>query len=100
MTFYTSADSADEGWNIRWNSSYRAVVWNCEISAEGYLVSFTYDEGSISNLSETTPLTAPVRDGYNFEGFATVSGGDVAYGLADIGKVPAGTTLYAVWAEA
>ena len=100
MTFYTSADSAAEGWNIRWNSSYRAVVWNCEISAEGYLVSFTYDEGSISNLSETTPLTAPVRDGYNFEGFATVSGGDVAYGLADIGKVPAGTTLYAVWAEA
>lgn len=96
-TFYAQGAEPAEGWNSRWNSSYRVVVWNSVISEEGYLVSFVYDSESIDNLSASTVLTAPVRNGYTFEGFATVPGGAAVYSPDNLGSVTDGTTLYAVW---
>ena len=92
----TDRAAAGEGWNARWNSSYRPVVWGCTFS-DGALVSFVLTQTSISNTNLSTQLTAPVREGYTFAGWSTQAGGAAEYSLNGLSSVPFGTTLYAVW---
>ena len=96
LTVYTDRAAAGEGWNARWNSSYRPVVWGCTFS-DGALVSFVLTQTSISNTNLSTRLTAPVREGYTFAGWSTQAGGAAEYSLNGLSSVPFGTTLYAVW---
>ena len=98
MTIYTDAAGALPGWNTHWNSSYCTIVWGSDISG-GYLVKFVVDEGTVSYYSSESGLSAPEREGYRFDGFATESGGDAEYKANEIATVPAGTTLYAVWTK-
>ena len=97
LTVYTDADAAPAGWNARWNSSYRPVVYGCTFSEEGYLLSFRYAAGAVANTTLTTKLTAPVREGYTFGGWAEREGGEALYALDAFASAAEGSTLYAVW---
>ena len=46
----------------------------------------------------TLSTTKPTRSGYSFQGWATSSGGSVAYAAGGSYTANSGTTLYAVWA--
>ncbi len=97
-TIYTDAEKSI-GWNARWNSSQRPVVWGCTLSEDGsYVESVTMNENSISYANAKGGITAPERMGYEFVGWATSSGATTAeYTAAALSKVPYGTTVYAVW---
>lgn len=101
LTIYVEEESLPAGWQARFNSSYRPVVWGCEL-AEGnaYVVSVTVRE-EVTNASEGKPVSAPVRTGYAFAGWTTQEGGaEAEYTAAEITQAPAGTRLYAIWTPA
>jgi len=100
-TFYLEADSVPEGWNVRWNSLYRPVVFGCNLSEDkSYVVSIDVSKDSIKNVNARNPLSMPVRLGYSFDGFTTVEGSDVCeYTLEQLTEVPEGTTVYLIWNE-
>lgn len=63
-----------------------------------YVVSVTIGQSSFSNCNESNTIHAPVRLGYIFLGWTTEYGSDkVQYSAEEIGNVPMGTVLYAVW---
>ncbi len=101
-TIYCEAETLPGYWNERWNTSFRPVVWGCTLSEDNqYVVSFTKTAESIVNADGLNGVTAPVRDGYTFVGWATTPDGtDVAYAAADIAQAPDGTVLYAIWTPA
>jgi uncharacterized repeat protein (TIGR02543 family) len=100
MAVYTSAESIPEGWHARWNSSYRPVIWGCEISEEGYVVSVTIAEDTVYNKNTDNVIVSPKRAGYTFAGWsATVDGVEVVYTANEIAKAPVGVTLTAIWTE-
>lgn len=99
MTFYSERASSSENWNLRWNSSYRPVVWNCSLSEDKtYVVSVSIGENSVSNATAKDGVAAPVRAGYAFVGWATEpDSATVAYTADEIAQAPAGSVLYSVW---
>ena len=97
LTVYTDAAEAQEGWNARWNSSYRPVVYGCSFSQDGCLLSFRMPQNGIENTNVSVGISAPVRAGFVFAGWAESADGEVKYALNDLSSVAAGTTLYAVW---
>lgn len=98
---YTEATKPSENWHGRWNASYRPVVWGVTLSEDkSYVVSLVKTADSVTNENEYSAVSAPVRSGYDFKGWATEEGSDKpVYGAIDLTKAPEGTTLYAVWAE-
>lgn len=100
MTVYTDAVKGEPiGWSGSWNSSYRPVLWECTLSEDkSYVVSVTI--GDLSNPMAHGGISAPVRVGYAFKGWATVSGGEAEYEAFELRYMEPGTTLYAVWVEA
>lgn len=99
LTIYTDAESDPEGWQYRWNSSNRPVVYGCEISEEGYVQSVTLTETTLSNQKAANGFSAPERAGYEFVGWATERGGSAVYSMEQIVEIPLGTTVYPVWEE-
>ncbi len=107
LTFYIagSEEAANsKQWSSRWNSAFRPVVWEAAVNAEeGYLVSFTtaVTPGYFNpaNPFARFGLSAPVREGYDFAGWATSPGGEAVYGVDEWRKAEIGTTFYAVWTE-
>ena len=97
---YIEEDEIPETWNVRWNSSYVPTVVGCTLSEDGtYVVSFVKTSDNPDNLPIDEQLYNPARSGYEFLGFATTNGGsDVVYTMSTLKAVPAGTTLYTVWA--
>lgn len=71
-----------------------------------YSVSYNANGGSGAPVSQTKwhdetltlSTTKPTRSGYSFQGWATSSGGSVAYASGAAYKSNAAVTLYAVWA--
>lgn len=101
LTVYTTAEELPDGWNARWNSSYRPVVWGVTLSEEGYVISFTKTQSGVSNLFERNTVSEPVRDGYTFAGWASTPNAAAGEFAADeIGNIRDGATVYAVWLEA
>ena len=98
LTLYAVPETAPAGWDARWNSSYRPVLYGCQ-AEDGVLSGFTKRETATANFNETTSVTAPVRIGYGFAGFATEAGGTAVYAAADFGKIPEGTALFPVWTD-
>jgi uncharacterized repeat protein (TIGR02543 family) len=97
-TIYSENESKPESWNERWNSSFRPVIWGCELSGDGsYVVSFVKTADSIENFDAINGISAPMREGYTFAGWATVEDGTPVYTAAEVMNAPDGTTLYAVW---
>lgn len=78
-----------------WNSSFRPMIYGCTLSGDGkYIVSV--DTSRISYSTALGGLSDPVRDGYDFVGWATEQGGEVRYQtneLADIDE----QVVYAVY---
>lgn len=100
-TIYSDAESISGAWVQYWNSSYCPVILGCRFSEDGsYVVSVTVTEDSLLYVNESNTVSAPVREGYTFAGWAMSEGGSVGYTAEEIGSVPAGTTLYAVWQQA
>lgn len=100
LTIYTDAKNVDEaGWNNRWNSSYRPVVWGCTLSEDGtYVASVTIEANSLENVMANGGFTAPQRAGYVFIGWATsATATEHAYTASEIVNVPVGTTVYSLW---
>lgn len=100
LTIYCEAETAPEGWGERYNPLYRPTVWGCTISDEGYVVSFTKSESSLSYFNLSNTATNPVRSGYNFVGWSTSPNGEAEYVTQWLSNVSNGTVLYAVWEEA
>ena len=97
-TAYCEGAAPGSGWHERWNSSFRPVIWGCELSADGsYVVSFEKTATSIENFDAINGISAPMREGYTFAGWATVEDGTPVYTAAEVMDAPDGTTLYAVW---
>ena len=98
-TVLCEAENAGELWHGRWNSSYLPAVFGAVLSADKtYLVSLTVGDG-LENISSEKRITALVREGYTFLGFATsADSAEVAYTIQNITEAPSGTTLYTVWA--
>ena len=101
LTVYTTL-SPDAAWSTRWNTSYRPVVWGVSLSEDKtYVVSLTAKQGGITNINDKTAISAPVRAGYTFAGWATVAGGtEAAYSAQNVYNAPVGTMLYAIWKPA
>lgn len=99
-TIYTDAAYDASNREQYWNSSYKPVLFGCVFSEEGYLVSFTVTGTSLLYVNESNTVSAPVRSGYTFAGWAVTEGGAAQYAVDELGEVPVGTTLYAVWQQA
>lgn len=98
LVVYAESAEAPEGWNTRWNSAYRSVLWGCTLSAnKDYVVSFTKTETSLENSAVVKETIVPRRNGYTFDGWAQTEGGKAMDGnLADL---PDGTVVYTRWKE-
>ena len=97
-TIYCESASAPITWSKAWNSSFRPVIWGCEISEDhSYVISFTKNEDSIQNADATNGISAPEREGYVFKGWATTADGDAIYSASEVVNAPNGTVLYAKW---
>ena len=100
-TIYSEAGGTYYGWNDKWNSSYRPIVWNCVLSDDkSYVESLTVTENGISNFDATLGISEPVRKGYVFIGWSqSADGSSIDYKASQLTNVPVGTTLYSVWRE-
>lgn len=99
LTVYTDANAEGNSWIRFWNSSYRPVVYSCTLSEDkSYVVSML--TGNTENLSAVGGVSDPYRFGYEFKGWATSADATtVEYTTAQATQLPAGTRLYAVWAQ-
>lgn len=97
LTIYAQDAAAQTGWDARFNSAYRPVVWGCTIT-DGYVYSVTKNTNTVKNLNSTNKLSAPHRAGYEFVGWSTEKDATVAqYTAEQLESVDNGTTLYSVW---
>ena len=103
-TIFSDAPAEPSDWNVRWNSSFRPVVWGCVLSEDKtYVVSVEINDGTLTNTytfydeKVNNVFSGPRRSGYTFAGWATEQGGAVTYKAEDIADAEKGTTLYSVW---
>ena len=105
----TVSFSVSFAFNLTWSGKYKGTS-----SASGsisvakktsYTVAYNANGGSGAPASQTKwfgtaiklSTTKPSRTGYSFQGWATSSGGSVAYASGASYTANAGVTLYAVW---
>ena len=99
-TMYTEFTAEELSWSIRWNSSYRPVVFGATLSEDKtYVASLTITESTFANLRAEGGITAPTRANYIFKGWALTENGEVVYAADKISELAVGTTVYAVWEE-
>ena len=93
--FYVEHSSKPSNWDNNWNSSNYPVVWGTNYSSDkSYVVSINKTSGSLQNISSSTSVPDPERDGYTFGGwYTTPDCTGTSYELYD---APNGT-LYADW---
>ena len=99
LTVYAETASIPERWSVRWNSSYRPVVWGCTLSEDKtYVVSFTKTTESLSNYNAKIRITAPYRENYTFGGWSkTATGTQADYTVDNVSEAPNDIVLYAIW---
>ena len=98
ITFYVESKAVPDGWNIRWNSSYRPVFLGVTLSEDRtYVVSFVKSKGSILNPLALNGISDPYRKEMKFAGWATKKGGNAVYTSETVVDAPDGTTLYAIY---
>lgn len=100
-TFYVEDGTDTEGWNLRWNSSNRPVVYGAILSENRtYVSGIKVAEKAIDNpinLSNSmiTPITPPDREGYSFSRWQRADG--TFLNTYEIPDESAGSVLTAVW---
>ena len=99
LTLYVAAEADPAGYDARWNSSYRPVVYSTEVDDAGNVRSFVTAEGGVTNLNGATAFSAPEREGCAFVGFSAEPYGAPEYTVATLAEVPAGTRLYVVYTQ-
>jgi hypothetical protein len=99
LTIYTDSETIGAGWNPRYNTSFRPVIYGCTLSDDRtYVVSVKIEENSIENPYAYGGISAPQREGFTFKGWALSDDTlETAYSAQEIINAPAGTVLYAVW---
>lgn len=96
LTFYCEDAMEQNGWDVKWNSAYRPVVWGVTLSQDkSHVVSL--EKGNISNATAVNGISAPARAGYTFGGWATEEGGSAAFEAAKLNEAEKKTVLYAIW---
>lgn len=105
----TIAFSCSIGFNASWSGTYKGTVSaNGSISVPAktsYKITYNANGGSgapgqqtkWAGTNITLSSTKPTRTGYSFQGWATSSGGSVAYAAGATYSANASVTLYAVW---
>ena len=97
---------SDTGYGTTWNSNYsKSFSGSISCPARTYSVTYNANGGSGAPAAQTKTYnvtlalssTAPTRTGYTFLGWATSSGGSVAYGAGASYSGNADLALYAVW---
>ena len=99
LTLYIESTTLPEGFDARWNSSYRPAVYGVKHDGDR-VVSFTYSKDRAENLDGTYRLSDPSADGYVFAGWATEPDGDAVYTSATVTDADDGTALYAIYTPA
>jgi len=95
LAIYTNASAIPRGWNLRWNSSRRPVVFNARLSDNGdYIDSVT--KGEILYSNALGGIGAPHRMGYHFIGWGA-NRTLAIFSADDIRNAEAGAVLFAVW---
>ena len=98
LTLFLTAGEVPEGFDERWNSSYRPVVLG--VTAEnGTVLSLVWDSEKVKNLNDSNRLSDPVRAGCRFAGWSTTDGGAAEYTAETLSAVPNGTILYALYSS-
>ena len=99
VTIYSQEGIDESGWNSKWNSSLRPVVYNCKLSDDGtYVVSVTITGDGVANSKAINDISEPQRDGYTFVGWSTNPEATTAeYTMENFLEIPSGTTVYAIW---
>lgn len=101
LTIYCEKTSALTTWDSTWNSSFRPVVYGVTLSSDkSFVVSFTKGSSMMENTGAINGISAPIRVGYTFGGWATEMGGEALYTAENVHTAPSGTTLYAIWNNA
>ena len=101
LTVYTDLTEAKSEWGERWNSSYRPIVWGCNVSEENdYVISLNKTKDTVLNRNSTNTISDPIRDGYTFGGWGSNSSTTSAsYTSENITEATNGKTFYAIWIE-
>ena len=101
-----SISFSDTGYGSSWNNNYsKSFSGSISCPARTYTVSYNANGGSGApgnqtktyNVALALSTTKPTRTGYSFLGWATSSGGSVAYASGASYTGNANLTLYAVW---
>lgn len=99
LTLYVDFTALPEAWHKYWNSSYRPVVYGCSLSEESDYVVYV-EKGTISNMTSSTTLSDPIREGYTFVGWGNSSTTDVpSFTSENLSQADTGKKLYAIWVE-
>ena len=101
LTIYTDLTETKSEWSGRWNSSYRPIVWGCNISEENdYVVSLNKTSNTVLNRNSINTISDPVREGYTFGGWgANSSTTSASYTSETLTEATNGRTFYAIWIE-
>ena len=101
LTVYTELSAAPEGWAKHWNSSYRPVVWNCNLSEDkDYVISIEIKEKGVTNKNDTNKLSDPVRVGYVFGGWGSNSSATTSeLSTEKLSDAEIGRKFFAIWQE-
>lgn len=97
ITFYTSL-AKEEAPGGGWNVSFSPVLYGC-IFTDGWLFSYTKSADTAENLSSLGTISPPLRNGFEFAGWALSPDGEVVYTIDKIAEIPDGMTVYAAWVE-
>ena len=99
LTLYIDASADVSGWSEAWNSTFLPVIYGCETSPEGYVISVTGGDGSVVNIFSDTRLGAPEREGHTLLGWsADPSASDAEIAPDGVTRIGAGERFYAVYA--
>lgn len=66
LTIYTTASSMVNGWNVRFNSSYRPVFWGVELDEQANVVSIHISKSLFTNRNAKNGIQNPTIDGKSF----------------------------------
>ena len=99
-TLYCEATKKPSEWHSRFNTSYRPVFYECEISADGSVESITVKSGNPQNPNAKNGITVPEKEGYECIGWASSpNANDAEYTSENVTSAPENTKLYPVWIE-
>ncbi len=109
LVIYTDMTSIPEGWNTKWNSSFRPIFKGCTLSdGRDYVISFVKDEDTLENYftyyldnedaygeAAAELFSSPVRSSSTFNCWIDKNGNE--YTAEELKNVPDGTLLTADW---